>query len=176
MLNRLAHHKDQNDAESRKEVQHIIVKESKKKRKRIRSTLGKTRSLPATKVATISADGGRVVHLDKVNVHLALKEHLGDRFQTARDSPITKGQIFQDLGHLANTDAADDILRGRYRYPADMEEGTELLLQEATRLYAKNKGIVNYILKDDNFSSFWNTAKEETESSKSGIYFGHYIA
>ena len=107
---------------------------------------------------------------------MALKKHLGNRFQTARDSPITKGQIFQDLGHLANTDAADEILHGRYRYPADMEEGTELVFREATRLYAKNKGIVNYILKDDKFSSFWNTAREATESSKSGIHFGHYIA
>ena len=35
-----------------------------------------------------------------------------------------------------------------------MKEGTELLLREATRVYAKNKGIVNYILKDENFSSF----------------------
>ena len=110
MLNRLAHHKDQNNTESRKEVKRIIVNESKKKWKQICSTLGKARSLPASKVATISADGGRVVHSEKVNVHLALKEHLGDRFQTARDSLIIKGQIFQDLGHLANTDAADDIL------------------------------------------------------------------
>ena len=71
--------------------------------------------------------------------------------------PDYQGTDFQDLGHLANTDTADDILRGGYRYPADMEKGTESLLQEATRLYAKNKGIINYILKNDNFSSFWNT-------------------
>ena len=89
MLDRLAHHKDRSDAESRKEVQRIIVNESRKEWKQIHSTLGKTRSLPASKVATISKDGGRVVHSDKVNVHAALQEHLGDRFQTARDSPIT---------------------------------------------------------------------------------------
>ena len=128
MLNRLTYHRDQDDAKSRKEVQHIIVNKGRKNWKRICSTLGKAQSLPASKVAVIFADGGSVVHLEKVNVHLALKEHLGDRFQTARDSPITKGQIFQDLGHLANTDAADEILYGRYRYPADMKEGTELLL------------------------------------------------
>ena len=110
----------------------------------------------------ISTDRGRIVHSTKVNVHVALHEHLGDRFQTVRDSPITKGQIFQDLGHLANTDAADNILHGRYRYPKDTEEGTKLLLQEATRLYTKNKEIVKYILKDDEFSSFWNRAQEMT--------------
>ena len=49
-------------------------------------------------------------------------------------------------------------------------------MREATRLYAKNKEIVKYILKDDEFSSFWSTAQEATESSKSGIHFGHYIA
>ena len=139
----MAHHKDRSDAESRKEVQRIIVNKSRKKWKQICFTLGKTRSLPASKVATIFEDGSRVVHSDKVNVHAALQEHLGDRFQTARHSQITKGQIFQDLGHLANTDAAEDILHGQYRYPEDTEEGTKLLLQEARRLYAKNKGLSN---------------------------------
>ena len=67
-------------------------------------------------------------------------------------------------------------MHGRHRYPEDTEEGTKLLLQEATRLYAKDKGIVKYILKDDKFSSFWNSAREATEFSKSGTHFGHYIA
>ena len=134
MLNRLTYHKDQDNAKSRKEVQRIIVNESKKEWKQICSTLGKARSLPASKVETISADGGHVVHSEKVNIHLALKEHLGNRFQTARNSPIIKRQIFQDLGHLANIDVADDILRGRYKYSTDTKEDTELLLQEATRL------------------------------------------
>ena len=82
-------------ATSWKEVQRIVVNEGRRKWKRIRSTLGKAQSLPASKVATISADGGHVVHSKKVNVRLALKEHLGDRFQTARDSPIIKGQFFK---------------------------------------------------------------------------------
>ena len=56
------------------------------------------------------------------------------------------------------------------------EREYRIILQEAIRLYAKNKGIVNYILKDNKFSLFWNTTREETESSKSGIHFGHYIA
>ena len=32
------------------------------------------------------------------------------------------------------------------------------------------------MMKDTEFSSFWQTAREATESSKSGIHFGHYIA
>ena len=95
MLNRLTHHKDQDNMESRKEVQRIIVNKNKKKWKQIHSTLGKTRSIPASKVATISEDGGRVVHLDKVNVYSALKENLGNRFQTTCDSPIIKGHFFK---------------------------------------------------------------------------------
>ena len=90
MLHRLANCKDQDDAEGRKE-QRIIVNKGKKKWKQIRSTLGKVRSLPASKVATMSKDGGCIVHLNEVDVHLALKEHL---VQTACNSPITRGQIF----------------------------------------------------------------------------------
>ena len=33
-----------------------------------------------------------------------------------------------------------------------------------------------YIPKDVDFTLFWNIAREKTESSKSGIHFGHYIA
>ena len=94
MLNRLTYHNNQDNTESRKEVQRIIVNKGRKKWKQICSTLGKTRSLPASKVATISEDGGRVVHSEKINVHSALKEFLGNRFQTACDPPITKGHIF----------------------------------------------------------------------------------
>ena len=80
------------------------------------------------------------------------------------------------MGHLANTDADDAILHGHQEYPLDMDEGTKLFLQEMTRLYAKNKGVVNYILEDEDFTLFCNKVREETESSKSGIHFSHYIA
>ena len=158
MLKRLKHHIEQGDADSRKEVQRIIVKEGNKKWKHIYSTFGKERSLPASKVVTMSEDRGSVVQSNKVDVHLALKEHLGRRFQITRNSLITRGQIFQDLGHLANTDTADDILHGRYKCPPDMDKGTNLLLREVARLYAKNKGVDNYVLKDEDFTLFWNTA------------------
>ena len=79
MLNKLEHRIDLKDADSRKEVQRIIVKEGKKKWKQIHSTLSNARSLSASKVATKSENSGRVVHLNEADVHLALKEHLDRR-------------------------------------------------------------------------------------------------
>ena len=112
MLNRLKHHKDQGDAKGIQEVQCIIVKIEKRKWKRISSTFGKAKSLPASKIATKSKGGGHVVYLDKLDIHLALRGHLGKRLQTACDSPITKGKVFQDLGHLTNTNTANAMLQG----------------------------------------------------------------
>ena len=42
-------------------------------------------------------------------------------------------------------------------------------------MYAKNKGLVETILRQIDFL-YWRKAKERTESSKKGLHFGHFIA
>ena len=57
-----------------------------------------------------------------------------------------------------------------------MDKATEMLMRKAVCLYARNRRIVWYLLDNRDFASFWRTAREKTESSKSGIHFGYYIA
>ena len=42
-------------------------------------------------------------------------------------------------------------------------------------VYAKNKSVVDLILKHKDFI-FWHTAREKTESSRSGLHFGHLMS
>ena len=135
-----------------------------------------TRQLPVSWVATKRKDGGRVVHADELNVKAAIRGHLGNkRYKTTRDAPIAQGKLLEDLSHLANTPAAAEILSGNYRFPPGTDEATISVLKAAAEVYSKNKGIVDLILKHEDFI-YWQTAREKTESSRSRMHFGHMMS
>ena len=175
LLEQLEHHIDEGNKDDAEQVKRIIQREGNKKHRRIKRKMGSTRSLPVSKVATTRADGGRVIHSRKVNVNRALHGHLKPRYQKSRAAPLAQGQLFSDLGHLANTSAAKAILRGEYEFPQGTDEATVLLLRAAAKIYAQNKGVVDIILRHKDFI-FWRTAKERTEPSASCLHFGHYMA
>ena len=116
-----------------------------------------------------------------MDVNAALREHLGgkdgkgSRYKTARSTPIARGRLLRDLGHLANTPAAKEILEGTYCFPLGTDEATILILKATAAVYVKNKGVVKTILKHKDFL-FWRRAKERTESSNKGLHFGHSIS
>ena len=84
----------------------------------------------------------------------ALRDHLKPRFQTSRVAPIAQGQLLQDLGHLVDTSAAKAILQGTYQFPMGTDKATKLALRAAATIYAKNKGVINLILRHKDFK-FW---------------------
>ena len=126
-------------------------------------------------MATITTDGGRVIYSKKKEVHAAISEHLEPRFKTSNKAPIAQGQLLRDLGHLANTSAAKAILRGEYDFPPGTDEATILTLRAAAKIYAKNKEVIDIILRHEDFL-YWRTARERTESSASRLHFGHTMA
>ena len=123
-------------------------------------------------MATRREGGGRIVHAEEVDVNAALREHLGGkngkggRYKTARSAPIARGRLLRDLGHLADTPAAKEILEGTYCFPPGTDEATILILKAAAAVYVKNKGVVKTILKHKDFL-FWRKAKEKTTSATS---------
>ena len=116
-----------------------------------------------------------MIHSKRVDVHGALRGHHKPRYCTSRAAPIAQGQLFNDLGHLANTSAAKAILRGEYDFPPGTDEATVLTLRAAAKIYAKNKGVVDLILRHEDFI-YWRTARERTESPKSRLHFSHSMA
>ena len=111
----------------------------------------------------------------KVDVHRALGGHLKPRFCTGKAAPIAQGQLFKDLGHLANTSAAKAILRGDYKFPPGTDEATVRILRAAAKIYSKNKDVIDLILRHEDFL-YWRHAREKTESSRSGLHIGHSMA
>jgi hypothetical protein len=58
-----------------------------------------------------------------------------------------------------------------------MDLATRLLLEEAAHTYKvlSPTQIATYVTPEE-FQHFWQMAREQTESSYSGLHFGHYIA
>ena len=105
----------------------------------------------------------------------ALRDYLKPRFKRSRVALIAQGQLLYDLGHLADTSADKAILQGTYEFPRGTDETTILALKAAAKIYAKNKGVADLILRHKDFK-FWRKAKEQTESSASHLHFGHSMA
>ncbi len=105
-------------------------------------------------------------------------DHISRQYKTAQGAPIIQDScLHQDFGYLADTEAADRVLRGTYDYPANMDSYTKLLLQDAHHIFSrmsKEEGI-DFVTTTD-FQQFWLNADKEIQSSKSGIHFGHYKA
>jgi hypothetical protein len=121
-------------------------------------------------------DGGHREYATKDGVFDAISQTLMVRFQSALGTQCHRGAFFEDIGHLADGPVAQEILEGTYVYPPDLDPATGLLFEEAAFTYAalSPTEIASYVTVED-FQHFWQTARERTGSSYSGLHFGHYI-
>jgi hypothetical protein len=68
------------------------------------------------------------------DVIAAIQEETEVRFHLANSAPICQGLLAEQLGLLADTEAAQRILDGTYVAGPDIDDATTLLLQEIGRL------------------------------------------
>ena len=101
----------------------------------------------------------------------------GKRFYLAEKAPICSGGLRGDFGYMADTPAAEEVLRGTYQLRDDDHSATGELFDEIAR--------IRQIVPEDSVDTFvhhkewrerWRKAKEKTSSSESGLHFGHYVA
>ncbi len=106
----------------------------------------------------------------------AVSPILLERFQSALIAPCHREMIFEDVGHLVDGPVSQHILEGTYKYPQDLDPATRLLFEESAHTYAalSPQEVSTYVAPED-FQMFWQTARECTGSSYSGLHFGHYI-
>ena len=100
---------------------------------------------------------------------------LNERYHAACHAPISSGQLFQDLGHLADTASAEALLRGDYTFPEECDQATEAILREIALIFSKQQSPINIRIEPHDFH-WWRTSREKTESSRSLISFSHYRA
>jgi hypothetical protein len=150
---------------------------SKKRWQWVNKSTGEKRGSLTISVKVPMADGGVNEFKTKEGVFLAVSKHLTMRFQSALVAQCHRGTFFKDIGHLTDGPVAQQILEGTYVYPPDLDPATRLLFKEAAATYAalSPTEVATYVTVED-FQHFWQTAREHTGSSYSGLHFGHYIA
>ena len=52
------------------------------------------------------------------------------RFQLAADAPISKTKLLNQLGYLADTDIAQQLIEGTFGIPDKLDDATALILEE----------------------------------------------
>ncbi len=74
-----------------------------------------------------------------------------ERFQSALVAPCHQGAFFEDIDHLANGPVAQQILKGTYTYPPDLDQVTRLGFEEATATFAAllPAAIKTYVMPED---------------------------
>jgi hypothetical protein len=124
-----------------------------------------------------TANDGHTEYKTKEGLFEAVSPILLERFQSALVAPCHQGTFFEDVGHLVDGPVLQQILKGTYEYPQDLDPATQLLFEEAAYTYAalSPREIATYVTPED-FQHFWRMAQEQTGSLYSGLYFGHYIA
>ena len=142
---------------------------------RLRCATKKGRCPPASQCAITDENGQRTVITRQIPFQNAVTEALDRRYHGASDAPINSGQLHQDLGYLADTESAQALLRGDYKFPEDSDEATLCTFRELVPLFNKQHCPMNIVLKNSDFR-WWRTADEKIESSRSTVGFSHMIA
>jgi hypothetical protein len=100
------------------------------------------------------------------------------RFFLAEDAPICQGDLRQEFGYLANTDAAQAVLNGEYVPSNPIDPATKDIFSEVAKIRSiiPENHISDLITAGDWGRHWMRGVREETSSSESGLHFGHQIA
>ena len=99
------------------------------------------------------------------------------RFQLANDAPISSTKLIEQLGYLADSDIAQQIVEGSFEIPDELDDATALILEEIGRIGVQlSNGEVTIEITAEEFQYLWKKVRKNTASSVSGIHYGHYKA
>ena len=113
------------------------------------------RSVLSVKVPNLKGKGYDEFHTER-EVFDQVSKNLSSRFRLAFSAPAYKGTLFDDIGFLGDTAAAQAILEGNYVFPDDCNPATRLLFEEAAHTYASmSKDDVAAYVTVDNFQYYW---------------------
>ena len=160
------------------DIKRILQKESSNKIWRPAKLLsGKPRAAPPIAVKIPNEYGEYIKYATKDELNQHTGTALSKRFRLASRAPICSSSLGETLGHVAINSTADEILQGGYDYPEDTEQYTQLILEEAPRVFDTLAGRkIELFIRTDEFQQWWKTANEDIQSSYSGKHFGHYMA
>jgi hypothetical protein len=130
-----------------------------------------------TKVFSTDDDGIRQECDTKETVEAACIRENESRFSQTEDTPAMMSPLLEELGYLADTDAAEEILAGTFEVPEGTCKYAKKLIAELEMPESVRKGglIDDFVSTQDHISG-WKKQKESISSDPEGLTFSHYKA
>ena len=99
------------------------------------------------------------------------------RYHLAEEAPICNGDLRAEFGYNATSQAARDVLEGRYEFSVDFHDATRRLMEAIADIrQVVPEDSVDRIITREIWQQKWKKKREETASSVSTLHFGHYIS
>ncbi len=150
--------------------------EQKKQWRRIFFSIRPPRGGNPTAIQVPTPNGTMKYDTEETVFHNAM-EHLSLQFRLTYSTPCYLSQILEDIGHLGNTQCAQEIFKGSYAYPPDTDQWTMKILQEAHHTYnLLGDDSIDTTVPVYNFQNYWQGANEAISSLFSCFHFGRYKA
>ena len=108
----------------------------------------------------------------KEETERACNSENASKFTQTNDTPAMKERLVEELGFLGNSAACDQMLKGNYSPPEEVDQHTKDLLQAL----AKPSDLCDSprpIISKDTFQQGWIQTKERTSAGISGTHLGH---
>jgi hypothetical protein len=142
--------------------------------KRMRRKLG---NCATTKVYTTDDNGIRRECDTKITVEDACIRENSARFSQTEGTPAMLSPLLDDLGYLADTDQAEDILHGTYVVPDGTDQYAAKLIAELRMPDSiKHGNATSQYVSTQEHVSGWKKQKEGISADPDGLTFSHYKA
>ena len=170
-------HEAKNKPEAAKRIKRQMDREGNKKMWYFINRAMKDPHRPAPHYVQRMVDGVAVESTSQSETEAFIFGETEVRFHLAADAPISQTQLIHQLGYLADTQIAEQIIEGTYEAPDDVDDATALILDEIGKIGVRMKnGGTTIDITPEEFRYFWRRIREKTASSKSGVHYGHYKA
>ena len=176
---RLQSAREREDDAAEKAILAIISKERCKARwKRLNHAMGVQAGRSVQTVQVELEDGAIQEFSGQEDVQEAIWSNIHQRrFYLAEQAPICSGDLREDFGYNADTEAAAAVLSGSYNPGFVVEEATQELFDSVSEIRScVPMDSITEIITHGQWSEFWHRTREETSSSRSGRHFGFYKA
>ncbi len=179
LCTRIQSAKNRNDEKAVKDIERMLRREAQAKQwKRLKHSTKKDQggAVYSVRVQSHSTDDDEVYETED-GIFKNVSTHLAERFRLVFSAPCHSGKLFDNIGFIGDTEAAQQILEGTYEYEEGLDPATRLLFEEAAKTYASmpREKIATFVTAED-FQYYWQRANERISSSYSGLHFGYYEA
>jgi hypothetical protein len=166
------------DSEAERRILEIIQREQDRAFwRRLNFALGKKRGSSVSAVQLQDDEGNITEFNTQSEVQDAIwREVHQSRYHLAEEAPICQGNLREEFGYNATTEAAKAVLAGEYEFSEEFEEAMRRIMESIADIRAVvPEDSVDRIITREIWQQKWRKKKEETSSSVSTLHFGHYI-